>query len=368
VNKAFGFFKKEGFIKKSSQLYIMIVQHRKTILLLILIMALVSIVFLYDYIKQEEHNPPKIREEFEIQGLTWRTISYYYHPGIYEEIYNHESNLRLIKKAKNIGANYLLIRVFYNGTANGELIGNDDEAEKYLKEAISMAHDRGLKIFLTPYVESREYWTEKRWKLDEDVWTEKVLKWARFAEENNVEMFAPGVEMNLILDKEKVGIWYKEILPEIRKVYSGKVITAEQFDIERWKILDEAKSFTGYDCIGLTVFPRKEYDGVSDIRSFEDYASYVEEEAKVIDILSEEYNISCKLAVPMGLDYWKGSQQKSPIPDADIVAQATDIGLNIFKKHNFTGVFISHWASEPDHFGTRKDVENILRKHWTEAE
>jgi len=341
----------------------MVVRDRKTILLLILIMLLVSIASLYENTGQEEFTSPEIRKEFEIQGLTWRTISYYYHPGIYGEIYNYESNLRLIKKAKNVGANYLLIRVFYNGTPNGELIGNDNEAEEHLREAITMAHDYGLKIFLTPYIESKEYWNGKRWKLNEDLWTKIVLKWAHFAEKNKVDMFAPGVEMNLIMDKERVGVWYKEILPEIRKVYSGKVITAELYDVERWKILDKAKSFAGYDCIGLTVFPRKEYGGVSDIRSFEDYASYVEEEANIIDILSDKYNISCKLAVPLGLDYWKGSQQKSPIPDAGIVAQATDIGLNIFKKHNFTGVFISHWASEPDHFGTRKDVEDVLRKH-----
>ncbi len=118
----------------------------------------------------------------------------------------------------------------------------------------------------------------------------------------------------------------------------------------------------------MTVFPRKEYYGVSDIRSMEDYKDYVENEASIIDMLSKKYNIPCKLAVPMGLDYWKGSYEKQPNPDAAIVAQATSLGLNIFKDHNFTGVFISHWASEPDHFGTRKDVEIVLKEHWTEAD
>lgn len=330
---------------------------------------MVFIAFFYNNRAQRREAIPKIKEEFNIQGLTWRTISYYFHPGIYKEIYNHESNSRFIKKAKDVGANYLLIRVFYSGTDDGRLIGDDAEAEKYLKEAIAMAHTAGLKILLTPYVESRDYWDwAEKWVLSEEVWSDTVLKWADFAEKNNVEMFAPGVEMNLILDKEKVGAWFKEILPKIRNIYSGKVITAEHFDIERWKILDEAGSFTGYDCIGLTVFPRKEYDGVSDIRSMEDYKDYVENEARVIDMLSEKYGISCKLAVPMGLDYWKGSHQKSPLPEADVVATATNFGLDILKKHNFTGVFIAHWASEPDHFGERKDVEIMLKERWTETD
>ena len=303
-------------------------------------------------------------KEFEIQGVTWRTISYYYYPGIYKDIYSHKSNRRLLKKAKKIGANYLLVRAFYSGTKDGGLIGNDFEAQKYLKNAINAAHKQGFGILLVPYVESRDYWNGK-WKLSEKIWTETVIKWAKFAQENKVEMFAPGVEMNLILDENIAGEWLKSILPQIRDVYQGKVVTAELFDIERWKILDKAGAFKGYDCIGLTFFPRKEYDGVSDIRSFEDYREYVEKEAEIIDMLSNKYHIPCKLAVPMGLDYWQGSQQHQPVPDASIVAQALDQGLDILKKYNFTGVFISHWASEPDHFGKKDDVEKMLQSRWS---
>jgi hypothetical protein len=221
-----------------------------------------------------------------------------------------------------------------------------------------------MKLFLAPYVESRDY-LNKKWVLSEEIWTDAVLKWARFAEENNVEMFSPGVEMNLILEENISGEWLKTILPQIRQIYNGQIITAEHYDIDRWKILEQHNSFEGYDCIGLTFFPRKEYDGVSDMRSFEDYTRYVEEEAKTIDLLSKKYNISCKLAVPIGLDYWQGSYSERPVPEAVIVAQTTSQGLTILAKHNFTGVFISHWASEPDHFGDAEDVEIMLKKHWT---
>jgi len=101
----------------------------------------------------------------------------------------------------------------------------------------------------------------KRWRLDEAVWTQTVLTWAQFAQGNNVEMFAPGVEMSLILDEEAVGPWFRMILPQIRAVYSGQIVTAEHPYIGRWEILDQYRAFEGYNGIGMTIFPGKRDDG-----------------------------------------------------------------------------------------------------------
>ena len=49
----------------------------------------------------QHHEYPKINQEFEIQDLTSRTISYYYDGNIYQAMYNSKDNLRLINKAKN---------------------------------------------------------------------------------------------------------------------------------------------------------------------------------------------------------------------------------------------------------------------------
>ena len=115
---------------------------RKLNLLLTILLFIFFISF--KFFRKESLFSYKVEKEFSIQGLTWRTISYYYHPGIYKEIYNFKSNSRLIKKAKDVGANYLLIRVFYNGSPNGQVFGNDLQAKKRLKKAIFMAHKKGL--------------------------------------------------------------------------------------------------------------------------------------------------------------------------------------------------------------------------------
>ena len=335
---------------------------RKTILLLVLGLALAGTITVFCCGRQG-HPAIGAGREFRIQGLLWRTVPYY-EPGVYGDLYNRENSSRSIEKAVHAGANYLLVKAFYNGTPDGGLAGNEKEAMQHIGRAIAAAHERGIGILLSPYVESRDYWAERKWRLDENVWTETVLKWAEFAEKNRVEMFAPGIEMNLILEENVSGKWLRDILPEIRKVYRGKVVTAELYDIERWKIPDKEGAFRGYDCIGLTFFPRKNYNGTSDIRSFEDYREYMENESETLDSLSEKYGIPCKIAVPMGLDYWKGTT--GPVPDAAVVARATGMGLDILKRHNFTGVFVSHWASEPDHFGKRSDVEAELGKRWSE--
>jgi len=309
---------------------------------------------------QKQAQFPESSGEFDIQGLTWRSIAYYYHDGIYKDLYNSRSNLELIAKAKNAGANYLLVRAFYNCDDDGNLIGDDEEAMSCLKEAVSTAHNHGIRIFLTPFVESMEFWPERKWELSVEEWTAAVLKWARFAEENGVELFAPGFEMALIMDKEEARDWFEAILPQIRQVYNGRVAFAEIPWGEQWDYIDGGNAFTGYDCAGITIFPWKDYDGKSDIRGFDDVRSFVEDRARRLDEIAEKYNTDCRFVATLGLDFWYGKE-----PEPDIMAQGYDIAMDILKEHNIDGVFMHLWASEHDQLGDRQEVEDMLRQRWT---
>ncbi len=53
--------------------------------------------------------------------------------------------------------------------------------------------------------------------------TPLVLKWASICEHYRVYMFSPLNEPQLVGDEKKVSRWAQEILPKIRKVYSGFV-------------------------------------------------------------------------------------------------------------------------------------------------
>ncbi|RLC62744.1 MAG: hypothetical protein DRI01_06380 [Chloroflexi bacterium] len=302
---------------------------------------------------------PERKLEFEIQGLVWRTIAYYYHPGIYEEVYDDVNNTRLLPKARNVGANYLLVRAFYSSTREGNLVGNTGEAEKYLKRAITAAHDQGFKIFLTPFVESMEFWPERKWHLSVDEWTDIVLYWARFAEENGVELFTPGFEMALIMDKFEAKDWFRDILHQIKTVYHGKVAFAEIPYGEQWELLDENRVFDGYDAAGITIFPWKDYDGVQDMRSFEDLGRHVEEQARKLNELGKRYNTEFQFVATLGMDFWQGEE-----PDPATRAQGYEVCLDILKQYGVTGVFLHKWASEPDHLGRSTAVEDTLEARW----
>ncbi len=335
---------------------------KKILWLLVALCLAIGSIFLYGRIKYEKAVPTKAIKEFEIQGLLWRTIAYYYHPGIYKELYNVDSNQRLISKAKNVGANFLLVRAFYSCTKEGNLIGNDEEAELYLQKAIKAAHDSGIQIFLTPYIESSDFWPEKKCQLSSEEWTKVVLKWARFAEENNVELFAPGFEMAIIFSQETAKDWFKKILPQIREIYHGKITFAEIPYGSQWNFLERNNVFSGYDCVGITIFPWKEYNGEIDLRSFDDLAAHIEERAKILDNLAKKYGISCKIVATLGMDWWEGKE-----PDPTTRAKGYKISLDILKKYNITGVFLHIWASEPDHLGKNKEVEEMLKNRWTET-
>jgi hypothetical protein len=322
--------------------------------------GLMVLVILLGGCTQQQGQFPERNEEFGIQGLIWRSISYYYHDGIYRDLYNSSDNLRFIDKVKNVGANYLLVRAFYNSNEDGNLIGDDEEAISCLGEAITTAHDHGIKIFLTPYIESREFWPERKWELSVEVWTETVLKWARFAEDNNVELFAPGFEMCLIMDKGEAREWFKAVLPQIREEYSGQVAFAEIPWGEQWDYVDGGNAFAGYDCAGITIFPWKDYDGRDDIRSFDELRSFTEDRADKLDRIAEKYNTDGRFVATLGMDFWYGE-----MPEPDIRAQGYDIMLNVLNEHNIDGVFMHLWASEHDQLGDSREVEDMLRQRWT---
>jgi hypothetical protein len=49
--------------------------------------------------------------------------------------------MRFISKAMNFGANYLLIKAFYNCAEDGSLIGKNEAARSCLGEAIATSHE-----------------------------------------------------------------------------------------------------------------------------------------------------------------------------------------------------------------------------------
>lgn len=169
--------------------------------------------------------------------------------------------------------------------------------------------------------------------------------------------------MALIIDDPDLSDWFIYILPEIRKVYRGKVVFVEIPYGKQWETIEKESPFFGYDCVGITIFPWKEYAGINDLRSYQDLREFVDARARTLNELGEKYDIDCRIAATLGMDHWYGEMS-----EPDIRAKGYAIALDILKEHQITGVFLHIWASEQDHLGDSTEVENMLGGRWTEVE
>jgi hypothetical protein len=78
-----------------------------------------------------------------------------------------------------------------------------------------------------------------------------VIKWAKIAQEYRVDGFAPLNEpYNLIRDYRDASKWLQEILPQIKKVYTGKVMAVDtMYDLGQGMSMPYPYDYSGYDLI-----------------------------------------------------------------------------------------------------------------------
>ena len=117
---------------------------------------------------------------------------------------------------------------------------------------IELAHSAGFKVFLKPHVwitsHSNGKWrsdiyptNEENWEIWKSNYRDFILRYAKIAEQSNVELFCIGTEFSkLTIEKP---IFWKNLIKEIRIIYSGKITYAanwynEYENISFWDDLD----------------------------------------------------------------------------------------------------------------------------------
>jgi len=175
------------------------------------------------------HFPTKPNEEIPIRGLVyWPAFSTF-------------------SEVKSIGANWVCIIHWVEVDWDTGEILEKIKIPKFIKltqlkdteKVIKEAKRNGFKVLLQVYpeycmrdkpmadthplelkhgpVKNQEEFLENATKL--------VLKIAKFAEENEVDMFSPWCEMNIFVDWNHTKKWYGEIPYKIRKIYNGLLLT-----------------------------------------------------------------------------------------------------------------------------------------------
>ncbi len=160
-----------------------------------------------------------------------------------------------LKKLSEIGVEYVAICVTqYQEKHNSTKIKRTDQtpADFSIRHAIKTAHKLGMKVMLKPHIDLIDKHDGTYWRADigftnEEDWQKWAVEYCKFirhyakiAEKLDVELFCIGTE--LAFAAQKNGIWEDMIIPEVKKVYSGKLIYAANWDnyknIKFWKDLD----------------------------------------------------------------------------------------------------------------------------------
>jgi hypothetical protein len=188
---------------------------------------------------------------------------------------------------KRIGANTAAFAIQIPYLENGELHQRSLEVAKTkARSLIRYYKEGGLAIFFSPDPVLARYFGEPA-PIPSEVreiflknYESAIIELAKIAEEEQVEIFSPMNEPDYKLGIRRSSTWGQEILPKIKKVYSGKILwngsLARAFD--SGKRID----FSGYDIAGFTVFPWRGLGNYNQLIDF--YLETIRRQAKEDDV------------------------------------------------------------------------------------
>jgi hypothetical protein len=130
-------------------------------------------------------------------------------------------------------------------------------AKAFQQKDISIMVKPQLWIARGGYTGFIEMQTEEEWKQLESSYSNFIITYAKAAEEIQAKLFCIGTELEKFIIKRP--LFFKKLIKEIRKVYSGKLTYAANWDefkrVPFWQMLD----FIGIDAY----FPLSEKESVS---------------------------------------------------------------------------------------------------------
>ncbi|MDD3089585.1 MAG: hypothetical protein PHT95_06555 [Candidatus Omnitrophica bacterium] len=160
-----------------------------------------------------------------------------------------------LKKLANLGVNYVQIAVTqYQDKPNSTVIKPTEQtsSDVSVRHAIKRAHDVGIKVMLKPHIDLIDRYdgtycrsdigfsTEDDWQAWFKNYQKFILHYARMAEKLKVDIFCVGTELEFTTQRSD--LWRTMVISEVRKVYSGKLVYAANWDeyskVEFWNELD----------------------------------------------------------------------------------------------------------------------------------
>lgn len=164
-----------------------------------------------------------------------------------------------LETISDVGANAVqVVATWYQNDFNDHEIRRIKErspSDKSIRHAIRKAHEYGMSVMLKPHIDliNQEdsfradigFGSEKDWHKWFSNYKKFIVHYARIAEREDVEFLCVGTELSYA--STKVDYWREMIIPSVRKVYSGYITYAANWDnyqhVEFWDDVD----FAGID-------------------------------------------------------------------------------------------------------------------------
>ena len=233
------------------------------------------------------------------------------------------------------------------------------------KSQIDIAHRSGFKVFLKPHIwissASDEKWrsdlfpsNHKNWISWKKDYRDFILRYARIAQESQVELFCVGTELTR-LSIEKPDFW-KELITSCKKIYSGKITYAANWYNEYEKIT----FWDQLDYIGVQAyFPLTK----SKNPSVKEISEGWKKHSSSLTSISKKYNrkilfteLGYKSTIDSAIEPWKWLDYSSdPEQSPSYQTQANCYQAffdSIWNKKWFAGVHI--WQLRSDYFKQEK--------------
>lgn len=160
----------------------------------------------------------------------------------------------------NANAVALMPYAFMRSLEQPELIFDVDrqwfgERAEGIEQAIAILHEKKLKIMIKPHIWIRNgeftgnlnFSSEKDWESFEASYRNYVLLYAGIAEKHQVEMFCVGTEL-FNFTNIRPDFW-ESLIGDVRKVYNGKIVYAEN-----WDKVDKTEIWEEVDYIGVDAY------------------------------------------------------------------------------------------------------------------
>jgi len=298
---------------------------------------------------------------------------------------NEIDSLPIQTVVEETASNFLAIMpfAFCYGDTNPKVYYNQErqwwgEKAEGVKVTIQMAHRAGQKVLLKPqlwllhgtYTGSLAYKSDADWQKFESEYQDFILTFATIAAKEKVALFCIGTELEKFIENRP--LFWNQLITEIKKVYSGKITYAANWDeYSRTPFWDQL------DYIGIDAyFPlsEKESPTANDLnQSLTDLNTTLGSFSKSIDrkILFTEYGFR-------SMNYsarnpWESSTNHG----VNLQAQATILSTfyeKLWSENYIAGGFLWKWFHENEKAGgsensgftpQNKPALSVIKKYYS---